>query len=67
MGGYAKPLTDTLASNPIPKKVSQKIEEPITKPEVLTALRTMAEGKSPGPDNLPAELLLNSTLNLKTS
>ena len=30
-------------------------EEPITEPEVRTAIRKLAKGKAPGPDALPAE------------
>ena len=51
----ARPMLETLSSNPIPKKAAASIEGAITEKEVRTSIRSMAKGKACGPDGLHAE------------
>ena len=51
----AKPLLDLLRDNPFSKAQAKKMEGTITLEEVEQSISSMAAGKSPGPDGLPAE------------
>ena len=44
----------------IPKLIPQELKNPITCPEVKEAVKKLKNNKSPGCDNIPAELIKNS-------
>jgi exonuclease III/sulfur relay (sulfurtransferase) DsrC/TusE family protein len=51
-------LLKLLSDDPIPPKQAKASEKAITLPEVERAIDKLAQGKSPGPDGLPAEFYI---------